>query len=57
MKNMLFTLSCAALCLPASVAWAHDGHGMATSHWHATDVWGFLGLGALALLAFLFGRK
>ncbi len=57
MKNMLFTLSCAALCLPASVAWAHDGHGMAASHWHATDVWGFLGLGALALLAFLFCRK
>ena len=57
MKKMLFTLSCAALCLPASVAWAHDGHAMPTSHWHATDVWGFLGLGALALLAFLFGRK
>ena len=30
---------------PLGLAWAHEGHGLTGSHWHATDVWGF----ALAL--------
>ena len=26
----------------ASTAFAHEGHGMLGSHWHATDVLGFV---------------
>jgi hypothetical protein len=43
----------AALALPAQ---AHDGHGLAGAHWHATDVWGLLVVGALAALAVWFSR-
>ena len=43
----------AALALPAQ---AHDGHGLAGAHWHATDVWGLLVVGALAALAIWFSR-
>ena len=57
MKNMLFTLSCAALCLPASVACAHDGHGLGGTHWHATDALGFVVAAALIAAAFYFGQK
>ena len=39
----------AALAANAT-AWAHDGHGMEGSHWHATDLLGLLvGLGVAAL--------
>ena len=34
------------LAAPATAV-AHDGHGFEGSHWHATDVWGFVGLLAL----------
>ena len=38
-----------ALAASAS-AWAHEGHGMEGSHWHATDIWGLLAAaGAVAL--------
>ena len=36
--------------LAASAAWAHEGHGMEGSHWHATDVWGLLALAAAVAL-------
>ena len=42
--------------LPA-VALAHDGHGAAAMHWHATDTWGLLVTGALAALAVWAGRR
>ena len=33
-----------------TATWAHEGHGMDGSHWHATDIWGVLALvGAAAL--------
>jgi len=35
----LFLLSAASLC---GWAQAHDGHGLAGSHWHPTDALGFL---------------
>ena len=38
-----------ALALAASpLALAHDGHGMAASHWHATDTLGFIVLAVAA---------
>jgi hypothetical protein len=38
----------------AAKAMAHDGHG--GSHWHSTDAWGFVALGAMALAAWFIGR-
>jgi len=33
--------------LASLAAQAHDGHGMQATHWHATDAWGFVVIGAL----------
>jgi len=39
-------------------ALAHEGHGMDGSHWHATDLWGFAVVLALAAAAVWWrGRK
>ena len=43
--------------LLAGVAHAHDGHGLLGSHWHATDVLGFVGVGAELVAAVWWGRK
>ena len=40
----------------ASLAAAHDGHGLGTVHWHATDAWGFVAVGAIAALIFWLRR-
>ncbi len=48
-----------ALCtgLLALPALAHDGHGLFGSHWHATDVLGFVAAGGVvALLVWFSGR-
>jgi len=45
----------ATLALHAST-WAHEGHGMEGSHWHATDSWGVLAAAVVAGLVFR-GRK
>ena len=43
--------------LIALPAWAHDGHGLFGSHWHTTDVLGFVAAGAVVgLLAWFSGR-
>ena len=36
---------------------AHDGHGLAGSHWHASDSAGFAIVFALAALALWLSRK
>jgi hypothetical protein len=36
---------------------AHEGHGLFGSHWHATDVLGFVAVGGLIALALWFSRK
>ncbi len=46
-----------ALSTGASTAFAHDGHGLAGSHWHSTDVLGFVALGCLAALAVWLSRR
>jgi hypothetical protein len=46
--KQLFSL---ALCLAALPALAHDGHGLLSSHWHASDTLGFVGVGLLFALA------
>ncbi len=47
---MAFGLALVA-CAPAL---AHEGHGLAGSHWHVADAWGFaaLGLGLAAAVWF-----
>ena len=35
-------LSTTLISLTASTAFAHNGHGLAGTHWHATDVMGFV---------------
>jgi hypothetical protein len=52
-------LGAAASLWIASAAHAHEGHGMpGTSHWHATDIWGFaVAGGVVALLIWMKGRK
>jgi hypothetical protein len=40
------------------VAFAHDGHGLGGTHWHATDVLGFVGVALVAAAAVWWsGRK
>ena len=52
--KFLITLTTGLVALPA---FAHDGHGLLGSHWHATDVMGFVAAGAVvALLVWLSGR-
>jgi hypothetical protein len=34
----------------SATTWAHEGHGMEGSHWHATDGWGLLALAAAVAL-------
>lgn len=46
-----------ALMTAAVGASAHDGHGLAGTHWHATDTLGFVLVGVLALAAVWFSRK
>lgn len=50
----LCAASLAALSFPA---WAHEGHGAATPHWHATDTWGFVVTLALVGAAIWFSRR
>ena len=47
-----------ALALLASTlpALAHDGHGLAGSHWHASDAFGLLLAGGVAVLAIWLSR-
>jgi len=53
MKTTLLTL----LALPAA-ALAHEGHGLAGTHWHATDPFGYIVLGiAVAAVTWWWGRK
>ncbi|MBE7366889.1 hypothetical protein [Ramlibacter pallidus] len=47
----------AALATLAATAQAHPGHGIAAdTHWHASDAWGFVLVGALVLLAIWLSR-
>ncbi|MBP9063944.1 MAG: hypothetical protein KBF81_09290 [Aquabacterium sp.] len=55
--SLLATLA-GLLVIPAA-AHAHEGHGLpGISHWHGTDVLGFVAAGALVVgLIWLHGRK
>ena len=56
MKKIAFTLSLTLSQLTHN-ALAHDGHGLGGTHWHATDVLGFVVAAALVAVAVYFGKK
>jgi Zn-dependent protease with chaperone function len=58
MKSITIKLiALCALFTTATTAFAHEGHGFAGSHWHASDVAGFAALGILIVLAIWLSRK
>jgi hypothetical protein len=54
--NTLKTLALTSIAALAKTAMAHDGHGLGGSHWHATDVGGFVVVAAVIGLAIWFSR-
>jgi len=52
--NSLHFLTLTFLALPA---FAHEGHGLVGSHWHATDVLGFVGAAAVVAVAIWLSKK
>lgn len=50
-KIAIKMLAVAPLCIGAAAVFAHEGHGLAGTHWHATDTFGLLLVGGLAALA------
>ncbi len=55
MNKLVSKITGTACLLPAAV-FAHDGHGLAGSHWHATDAWGFAVVAGLIALAVWLSR-
>ena len=53
-KSAISALLLSSLHVPV---WAHDGHGLFGSHWHATDVSGFIVVIVLAIAAWAIGRR
>ncbi len=56
MSIVLKILATSTLLMQANATWAHEGHGMSGSHWHATDVAGFVVVGVALALAVWFSR-
>jgi hypothetical protein len=49
-------IAISALLTGASAAFSHESHGLQGSHWHATDVWGFVALGVAFAVAVWWSR-
>jgi hypothetical protein len=57
--NKSFTIKLIAIqtiISPYTSIFAHDGHGLQGSHWHASDTFGFAILAAAIGLTLWFGR-
>ena len=57
--NKLFTIKIVAvqaILTPSTAIFAHDGHHLEGSHWHASDTFGFVILAAAIALAMWSGR-
>ena len=54
-RLLLRLISLFALLACTVPTWAHEGHGMDdASHYHATDVWGFVVMAALMAVVWWF---
>lgn len=56
-KNAIKFIAATASMAGAGATFAHEGHGLHGSHWHATDLWGFVAIGLVLALAIWQGRK
>ena len=56
-ETLMRLLTGIALALAAPLASAHDGHGLAGAHWHASDALGFVVLGAVVAGALWASRR
>jgi hypothetical protein len=56
MKKTALSLSL-VMAHVAQNTFAHEGHGLGSSHWHATDALGFVVAAALVAVAVYFGKK
>jgi hypothetical protein len=58
---MVKSITTKLIAAPAIFYWstavfAHENHGFTGPHWHATDAWGFVALGAMVALAIWLSR-
>jgi uncharacterized membrane protein YdcZ (DUF606 family) len=57
MKKLRASSTLIASALMGSAAFAHDGHGLASAHWHATDAWGWLAVAVVVAAAIWAARR
>ena len=55
-KNALKIIAAYAILAWPTAVFSHDGHAMAGTHWHATDVWGFVAMAGVLALAIWLSR-
>ncbi len=55
-QTTLNSIAALALSMGSTAGFAHEGHGFSASHWHATDVWGFVTLAGIVGAALWFSR-
>ncbi len=56
-QNALKIVAALTIGTAAGTSFAHEGHAMAGTHWHATDVWGFVALGVMVVVAIWFSKN
>ena len=50
-QNALEKVIALAITAGVSASFAHEGHAMAGTHWHATDAWGFVAIAGVIVVA------
>ena len=55
-QQILKLLSFVFAWLACAPALAHEGHGLAGSHWHVADAWGFVALAVCLAAAIWFSK-
>jgi hypothetical protein len=56
-KNAIWRVAAFLTTAGSGAVVAHDGHGQVSTHWHATDAWGFVALGAMLAVAVWLSRR
>jgi hypothetical protein len=54
--NTIKSIAVSSIFTCAGSAFSHDGHGLKGTHWHASDIWGFVALAALVVTAIWLSR-